>query len=189
MTTKFVSLITVAVLSLAGCDNEESKLDSGATADKGATADQLVKNEAAVTDQSAADTGSGGDASKCEAKDLAKDALANGTKILNGVKMTTSTDLAELKKNATTYVGKVVRIEGWLTEICQSQGCYVELQDATGNACNLKVTDGLLDFRKLVPKTGVYAVGEGVFAASGSHGAQVFIEKHGAMIGGKVCKP
>lgn len=192
MTTKLVAIFAAAsLLFVAACDNE-TKQDSGTAADTGTIVDQEVKSDAATPDKGATpDQGTGGDATKCTktAAELAKDVLASGKKILNGVKLTTSTDLAELKKNASTYVGKVVRIEGWIDEICQSQGCYIELKDAKGNVCNLKVTDGSLDFRKLVPKVGVYAVGEGVFAATGSHGAQVYIEKHGAMIGSKVCKP
>lgn len=186
MNIKLISTVCAAALLLIACDSDTNQ-DSGAAADSTVAADQKVTTDAAVPDQKVASPDAS--TSKCIAADLVKDVLTNGKKILNGVKLTTSTDLGELKKNATKYVGKVVRIEGWVEEVCQSQGCYITLKDAKGNKCNLKVTDGSLDFRKLVTANDVYAVGEGVYAATGSHGAQVYIEKHGAMVGTKVCKP
>ena len=71
-------------------------------------------------------------------------------------------------------------------EICQSQGCYVTLSDCDGNELNLKVTDGVIDFRDSCA-LGEYAVGEGISQQAGEHGAQVFIENYGARIGTTAC--
>jgi hypothetical protein len=122
----------------------------------------------------------------CAAANLAAGALASGTKILVGVTLETSTPIADILAKPDDFAGRNVRIEGVIVEICQSQGCYVTLQDPSGNKLNLKVVDGELDFRELV-KTGQYAVGEGVFSKEGEHGAQLDIMKAGAMVGTTVC--
>ena len=144
-----------------------------------ATEDQMSDTAEAVAQ--AADA-----ADPCNAASLAADALASGTKILAGVTLETSTPIADIIAQPDDFVGRNVRIEGVILEICSSQGCYVTLQDAAGSKLNLKVVDGELDFRELV-KTGQYAVGEGVFSKEGEHGAQLDIMKAGAMVGVTVC--
>jgi hypothetical protein len=185
-----LSVAMVLVLSFVlGCDDSSTedpdtgvvKLDKGvidATSEAGADADVDAK----VPDQSTGDAGACGDKAS-----LAAEALANGTKILNGVAMPPpSTPLADIAKSRSSYAGKTLRIEGIINEVCQSQGCYVTLDDGNGNQLNLKVTDGTVDFRKYA-KVGHYAVGEGVYSTTGSHGAQLDLMKHGAMIGTVLC--
>jgi len=125
-------------------------------------------------------------ADPCNPANLAAEALASGTKILAGVTLAASTPIADILAKPDDFAGKNIRIEGVIVEICQSQGCYVRLQDPAGNKLNLKVVDGELDFRELV-KTGQYAVGEGMFSKEGEHGAQLDIMKAGAMVGTTVC--
>jgi hypothetical protein len=176
--------------ALAACKEESAQLDSGTkidtTSNKGdlLAADSKAKADSAKPDakQTSPDLGICGDPAA-----LAAEALAKGTKVLAGVKLTTSTPLADIVANATQYQDKVLRIEGFVVEICQKAGCYVTLQDlAKKNKLNLKVTDGTVDFRT-VAKLHQYAVGEGPFNAQGEHGGQVFIEKHGAMLGPTIC--
>lgn len=112
-------------------------------------------------------------------------ALKSGTKVLGGVKLKTSLSQGEILANAALYEGKAVRIEGKIRGICQAAGCWAALEDATGQRLNLKVTDGVIDFRKLA-KNGQYAVGEGIFTKAGHHGSQVKIT--GAMIAERICK-
>ncbi len=90
--------------------------------------------------------------------------------------------MGDVTANPGAYEGKVIRIEGFIVEICQEQGCYVILRDLQGNQLNLKVTDGVLDFRKHA-KLGEYAIGEGVSQQAGEHGAQIYIQNNGAVIG------
>ncbi|MCC6748876.1 MAG: hypothetical protein IT371_14555 [Deltaproteobacteria bacterium] len=186
MKTARASMLTgtcLLALGLAACgkasttaDQGTPKSDAGATVDaKGATSDGAV---------------AGGDASvptgACAPDKLAAEALLTGKKILNGVAgSTASTPLADLIKDPTAFNGKFVRIEGKIVEICDEQGCYVTLGDAKGNKVNLKTVDGTVDFRTIT-KVGRYAVGEGTYGG-GSHGSQVDIMKHGAMLGNVDC--
>lgn len=124
-------------------------------------------------------------ADPCSSAALAAEALS-GTKIFAGVTLEGSTPIAEILAAPDDFIGKPVRIEGTIVEICSSQGCYVTLQDPDGNKLNLKVVDGELDFRELV-ETGQYAVGEGVFMTEGEHGAQLDIMEAGAMVGSTIC--
>ena len=138
-------------------------------------------------DAGAADKATGSDAvAACDLKAMAKEAATKGKKVLKGVSLKTITAIADIVANKTAYNNKVVRIEGIVTEVCQSKGCYLTLKDTKGNKLNLKVTDGTVDFRNFA-KVGNYATGEGNFLPTGSHGAQVYIEKHGALIGNTVC--
>jgi len=82
------------------------------------------------------------------------------------------------------YEGQTLRIEGPIRGICPGAGCWVPLEGPQGKRINLKVDDGVVDFRKYA-KVGQYAVGEGVFSMCGHHGAQVQIS--GAMIGPTTC--
>lgn len=179
-----ITVLTVALLLGPACDGEEQTQDSGtARLDSEVKPDSKVsKVDIALPDKALPDAG------KCDPKTLSQDVMTNGKKVLNGVTLKTSTTLAELKTNGSKYSGKTVRIEGFISTICQTQGCYITLKDSKGNECNLKVTDGTVDFRTHA-KDGVYAIGEGVYTPTGGHGAQVFIDKHGAMIGSKVCTP
>ncbi len=172
--SRLVSLISIAAVLFAfACSDDTTTTQM----------DSAVANDAAV-----ADTGStaGDAAAACDFKAMAAEAMSKGKKINNGVKLTKITPIADIKADTAGYTGKVVRIEGIVIEICQSQGCYLTLKGAKGNKLNLKVTDGKVDFRKFA-KLGNYATGEGTFDPSGSHGAMVFIDKYGAMIGNMVC--
>lgn len=125
-------------------------------------------------------------APSCEPASLREDALANGTPIFAGVTLAESTPIATILADAESYNGQVLQIEGLVVEICQDQGCYVGLADDAGNALNIKVDDGVIDFRTLT-QLGRYMVADGVFTGGGSHGAQVFIQNHGAVVGTIVC--
>ena len=100
--------------------------------------------------------------------------------------MEASTPIADIVTNLDDFDGQVVQIEGLVKEVCQSQGCWAMLMDGKGNDLNLKVTDGVIDFREYLT-SGYYVVGDGVFNAVGEHGSQVFIQDHGAMVGTVQC--
>ena len=138
-------------------------------------------------DAGAADKATGSDAvAACDLKAMAKEAATKGKKVLKGVSLKTITAIAAIKANPSKYTGKIVRVEGIVVETCAMEGCFATLRDSKGNKLNLKVTDGKLDFRKYA-KPGNYATGEGTFKPDGPHGAQVYVEKHGALVGNMVC--
>lgn len=122
----------------------------------------------------------------CAPENLRKDALEKGTQILAGVTAEASTPITDILADLNGFEGQFVQIEGIVVEICDMAGCYMTLSDPDGNKLNLKVTDWVIDFRE-VAELGYYAVGEGIQQAGGEHGAQVFIEDHGAMLGTIQC--
>ena len=93
----------------------------------------------------------------CDAK-MAAEVLKNGVKVLAGVTLKTSTAQSELLASIPLYKDKTVRIEGPIVGICQKAGCWSALRGPNGKTLNLKVTDGVVDFRK-VAKVGHYAGG------------------------------
>jgi len=133
-------------------------------------------------------TSSGGTSSRtaCEPATYADEALQLGEKLFNGVTLSTSTPIADIIAAPANFEGKVVRVEGFIVTVCQEQGCYVTLQSPAADQLNLKVVDGVLDFRDHA-SVGNYAIGEGISQQAGEHGAQIFIQDHGAVIGTNVC--
>ena len=169
------------VLGLAvGCSD-----DSSVPQDTGTGSDLSSQVEAGA-DAVTPDQGAGGDAASCDPASLAEEAMNSGKKIFNGVSLATSTPIADILADASQHEGQVRRIEGFIATVCSSQGCYVALDDGTGKQINLKVVDGAIDLRDYAT-VGQYAIGEGVYTASGGHGPQVDIMNHGAMIGNVVC--
>jgi len=151
------------------------------------TADTTVK-ESSATAVPATKAGSKSPVKEkgaCDRKKMAAEVLKEGKKVLAGVKLKASAVQSELLASMPLYKGKTVRIEGPIVGICQKAGCWSALRGPNGKALKLKVTDGVVDFRKLA-KEGHYAVGEGVFTPTGPHGAQVKIT--GAMIGTTACE-
>jgi hypothetical protein len=60
------------------------------------------------------------------------------------------------------YVGKTVRVEGVVSAVCQSMGCWLEISDpAIGRGVRFKVQDGVIVFPK--DAAGKKASAEGVF--------------------------
>jgi hypothetical protein len=80
-----------------------------------------------------------------------------------GVKLTETTPVATLLANAKTLVGKTVRVEGQVVDVCPKRGCWMDLAGpAPGQKVRFKVTDGEMVFP--VDAKGKYAVVEGVVA-------------------------
>ena len=59
-----------------------------------------------------------------------------------------ATNLGKLAKKPASFEGKTLRIEGVVTNSCQAQGCWVEVQDAKG----AKFMAKSLDESVLLPK-------------------------------------
>ncbi len=125
----------------------------------------------------------------CDPSELRAEALENGAALFNGVNLPEATPIVDILADMGAYEGDVVQIEGLVTEICSHAGCWALLEDPTdleGTGLMIKVNDGVMDFRTVM-EIGNFVIGEGVFTENGTHGPQVFIENHGAMVGTTVC--
>jgi Domain of unknown function (DUF4920) len=58
------------------------------------------------------------------------------------------------------YVGKKVRVEGTVTEVCQMKGCWMEIEEGPEAKIRIKVEDGVIVFPATA--TGKKAIAEGV---------------------------
>ena len=96
-------------------------------------------------------------------------AAADGTKYGKGVTLDTPTSVATLLATPDAYVGKTVRVDGVVTNVCQEMGCWMAVAseaDPTGPTVRLKVEDGVIVFPK--EAKGRRASAEGTFEAIGS---------------------
>jgi hypothetical protein len=79
-----------------------------------------------------------------------------------GVPETTS--IAKILADPDAYVGKTVRIEGKVLDVCPMKGCWMELSEqGGGSSLRVKVDDGVIVFP--VTAKGKLAVAEGVLEA------------------------
>ena len=81
---------------------------------------------------------------------------------------TRSVALAKLVRKPRTYIGRTLRIEGTVKDVCQGQGCWLEVQDATGKSFLAKS----LDESVLVPKDckGRHVIVQGVLTSRPAKG-------------------
>ena len=81
-----------------------------------------------------------------------------------GVTVAEATSIAKILADPDAYVGKTVRIEGKVLDVCPMAGCWMELADEGGKEkLKVKVDDGVIVF----PMTakGKLAVAEGTLEA------------------------
>jgi len=84
---------------------------------------------------------------------------------LGPVKLTTATPIADLYASPEKFLGKTIRVDGIVTEVCEDMGCWMALgTDATGDmTVRLKVKDeGPIVFP--LAARGKHASAEGVFS-------------------------
>ncbi len=78
----------------------------------------------------------------------------------SGVALTETTSVAKILADPDAYVGKRVRIEGQVVDVCPMKGCWMELAEQDGGArLRVKVDDGVIVFP--VDSKGKLAVAEG----------------------------
>ncbi|HYO14052.1 MAG TPA: DUF4920 domain-containing protein [Thermoanaerobaculia bacterium] len=78
-----------------------------------------------------------------------------------GVTLTEPTSVAKILADPDAWVGKTVRIEGKVMDVCPMAGCWMELEEGDGAAkLRVKVDDGVIVFP--VTAKGKLAVAEGV---------------------------
>jgi hypothetical protein len=81
-----------------------------------------------------------------------------------GVTLAETTSVARILADPDAYVGKKVRIEGRVADVCPMKGCWMELSEGkAGSSLRVKVDDGVIVFP--VTAKGKVAVAEGVVEA------------------------
>jgi hypothetical protein len=82
-----------------------------------------------------------------------------------GVKLTDSMPVATLLADPKAHLGKTVRLEGQIVDVCPKRGCWMDIAGtAPGQKVRFKVTDGEMVFP--VDAKGKHAVVEGVVAVN-----------------------
>ena len=75
--------------------------------------------------------------------------LAGEEKLGKPVDLKSTVTVKELLGNPEKYVGKDVRVEGEIVDVCQNAGCWIDLRDAsTKDVLRVKVNDGETVFPK-----------------------------------------
>lgn len=81
-----------------------------------------------------------------------------------GVKVAEATPIAKILADPDAYVGKTVRIEGKVLDVCPMAGCWMELAEEGGKEkLKVKVDDGVIVFP--MTAVGKLAVAEGTLEA------------------------
>jgi hypothetical protein len=82
----------------------------------------------------------------------------------SGVKAAEATPISKILADPDAYVGKTVRIEGKVLDVCPMKGCWMELAGEDGKeSLKVKVDDGVMVFP--VTSKGKLAVAEGTVEA------------------------
>jgi hypothetical protein len=86
-----------------------------------------------------------------------------GTPFGAGVKLAEATPIDTILADPKAYQGKVVRVEGMITDVCPKRGCWFDMAGGgPGKKLKFKVTDGEMVFP--ADAKGKYAVAEGIVA-------------------------
>ncbi len=85
------------------------------------------------------------------------------------LELTETTSIADILADPTAYVGKKVRIEGRIKDVCPMEGCWMEVENEDGTkSLTVKVNDGEIVFKP--ESVGNQAVAEGeVYAIELTH--------------------
>jgi RecJ-like exonuclease len=75
--------------------------------------------------------------------------MAAEQKLGKGVSIKTATPIKTLLAEPEKYVGKNIMVEGEITQVCQMQGCWIMVKDASSSEpIMVKVDDGVIVFPK-----------------------------------------
>jgi len=89
-------------------------------------------------------------------------AAGEGKTYGEGVGRATAVKVADLVAHPEKYVGRSVRVEGVIIDVCEMRGCWMDLAGETkSEKVRIKVDDGVMVFPK--EAKGSQAVAEGVF--------------------------
>lgn len=78
-----------------------------------------------------------------------KDALHKGDPVGSygrGLEDAPVVAISDLVAQGPDHLGKVVRVEGTVEEVCPMRGCWMDMKDESGNKVKIKVVDGLIVF-------------------------------------------
>jgi hypothetical protein len=109
----------------------------------------------------------GGDNPACEVKIDPSVAAAHGPEVKlegekygGGVTLAEATQASKIMANPDEFVGKRVRVEGEVLEVCKMAGCWFNMKTDDGKTMKFKVKDGDMVFRQ--DGVGKHAVTEGI---------------------------
>ena len=89
-------------------------------------------------------------------------ASAEETSYGKGLRDAQEVKVSELAAHPDQYVGKTVRVEGVVVDVCPKRGCWMDIaNDGESTKVRIKVDDGAIVFP--VGAKGSHAVAEGVF--------------------------
>jgi hypothetical protein len=98
---------------------------------------------------------------------VARSGEAKGESYGKGVTLTETTSIREILARPDDFVGKTVRIEGPVLDVCPMKGCWMELAAPKGDggpaSLRVKVEDGVITFP--VTAKGKLAIAEGTVEA------------------------
>jgi hypothetical protein len=80
-----------------------------------------------------------------------------------GVKLDETLKISTLQADPDRYVGKTVRVEGTITEVCEMKGCWMELQESPAAKIRVQVEDEVVVFP--ISSRGKTGIAEGVVEA------------------------
>lgn len=83
-----------------------------------------------------------------------------GEKFGAGVTLAEATSAAKILANPDEFVGKRVRVDGEIQEVCKMAGCWFSMKADDGKSIKFKVQDGAMVFRQ--DGVGKRVVAEGV---------------------------
>lgn len=75
-----------------------------------------------------------------------------------------TTSIAAILKDPKAFLGKTVRVEGVVTEVCAKRGCWIKVGGKDGQSITFKVEDGVIVFP--MESKGQTAVVQGVVSAT-----------------------
>lgn len=147
---KLSSTVLFLACLLLGCGGNTDRADTPAgDPDEAAGQSSRIQENAADTEARAADTGDQpGDpamdtASETDRLHRADPAGSYGETLV----LTEPVSIAAIHGDPESYEGKVVCVEGTVTEVCPMRGCWVELADTEGGpTIRVKVDDGVIVF-------------------------------------------
>lgn len=101
-----------------------------------------------------------------------------------GVAITTATPLTDVLASPSTFEGKRVRVEGYVTSVCEEMGCWLALAPSPGSteaSLLIQVEHGVVVFP--MSARGARAAAEGVLERIGAPKASGGHREHGAANG------
>ncbi len=122
--------VLASALLLSGCDKGPTKSEAPTPVAKTAAADDTVKEDTTTTTTTAPPA-----------------AKEGATTYGAGVDTMQTVSISELVADPEAFEGKIVQVEGMVTDVCAKRGCWFEMAGkAPGEKARFKVQDGEMVF-------------------------------------------